>query len=139
MGDPVAEPLTPSLRPVRVEPRSEPVLLRGLIGAALRRARLHQRRTLRDVATTAQISVPYLSEVERGRKEASSEILAAVCQALDLTLEQLLDEVRLQLRARRPELPARALISEPSATDQWHPLAPPARYVTSGSVTMIAS
>ncbi len=68
-------------------------LLRTLVGAVLRRNRLAQRRTLADVARDARVSMPYLSEVERGRKEASSEILAAVCDALRIELPDLLAEV----------------------------------------------
>lgn len=72
-------------------------MLRWAIGAALRRARLQQGRTLRDVAEAAGVSLPYLSEVERGRKEASSEVLAAVCRALGLSLLDLLDRARAEL------------------------------------------
>jgi transcriptional regulator with XRE-family HTH domain len=68
-------------------------LLRHVIGAALRRIRLDDGRTLREVALTANISMPYLSEIERGRKEPSSEILAGICAALGLTLVDLLHEV----------------------------------------------
>jgi len=68
------------------------MLLRHVIGAALRRIRLNDGRTLRDVASSANISMPYLSEIERGRKEPSSEILAGICAALDLTLVDLLHE-----------------------------------------------
>jgi len=68
-------------------------LLRKLIGEVLRRRRLEQRRTLADVARRARVSVPYLSEVERGRKEASSEVLAAVCDALRVELSDVLAEV----------------------------------------------
>src|SRR5262249_48141539 len=70
--------------------RRERPLLRTLIGAALRRARLEQGRTLAEVAREARVSMPYLSEVERGRKEASSEVLAAVCDALRIDLADLL-------------------------------------------------
>src|SRR3954465_10615642 len=66
-------------------PRPRP-LLRMLLGDILRRNRLQQRRTLGDVARAAQVSLPYLSEVERGRKEASSEVVAAVCAALRIEL-----------------------------------------------------
>ncbi|MEU3253800.1 helix-turn-helix transcriptional regulator [Streptomyces sp. NPDC006997] len=92
------EPLRPeSARPEPVRPDAvrrpeaarEP-LWRDLVGDVLRRERLAQERTLKDVADTARISVPYLSEVERGRKEASSEVLAAAAGALDLTLGDLL-------------------------------------------------
>jgi transcriptional regulator with XRE-family HTH domain len=68
-------------------------LLRMLVGDVLRRNRLNQHRTLSDVARDARVSVPYLSEVERGRKEASSEVLAAVCDALRIELGDLLAEV----------------------------------------------
>jgi transcriptional regulator with XRE-family HTH domain len=68
-------------------------LLRTLVGEALRRHRLEQRRTLAEVAAAACVSLQYLSEVERGRKEPSSEILAAVCDSLRIQLSDLLAEV----------------------------------------------
>ncbi|MBF6146462.1 transcriptional regulator [Nocardia sp. 852002-20019_SCH5090214] len=68
-------------------------LLREAIGESLRRARIAQSRTLREVSTSARVSLGYLSEVERGRKEASSELLAAICQALDVPLSQVLVDV----------------------------------------------
>ncbi|MGW3286250.1 helix-turn-helix domain-containing protein [Streptomyces sp. NPDC001002] len=74
--------------PVTPAPR-EP-LWRDLVGDVLRRERLAQERTLKDVADAARISMPYLSEVERGRKEASSEVLAAAAHALGLGLGDLL-------------------------------------------------
>ncbi|GLY19127.1 helix-turn-helix transcriptional regulator [Kineosporia rhizophila] len=77
------------------------MLLRGLIGTVLRRIRLGQGRTLKDVAETARVSVPYLSEVERGRKEASSELLASICEALGLDMMDLLSEVRFELETER--------------------------------------
>jgi transcriptional regulator with XRE-family HTH domain len=69
------------------------VLLRRLLGDVLRRHRIRQSRTLRDVSTSAGVSLGYLSEVERGRKEASSELLAAICGALDVTMSEVLREV----------------------------------------------
>jgi transcriptional regulator with XRE-family HTH domain len=69
------------------------VLLRRLLGEVLRRHRLRQSRTLRDVSTAAGVSLGYLSEVERGRKEASSELLASICAALDVSLAEVLREV----------------------------------------------
>ena len=69
------------------------VLLRHLLGDALRRLRLRQGRTLREVSAAARVSLGYLSEVERGRKEASSELLAAICAALDTPLSQVFREV----------------------------------------------
>ncbi|WP_433683824.1 helix-turn-helix domain-containing protein [Nocardia sp. CA-119907] len=68
-------------------------LLREAIGDSLRRARLAQSRTLREVSTSARVSLGYLSEVERGRKEASSELLAAICAALDVPLSRVLWDV----------------------------------------------
>ena len=68
------------------------MLLRYAIGSALRRIRLDRELTLRTVADTARISMPYLSEIERGRKEPSSEILEVICRALGLTLVDLLAE-----------------------------------------------
>lgn len=80
-------------------------LLRRVIGTALRRARRDRGKTLRDVAEAARVSVQYLSEVERGRKEASSEVLAAICGAHGWTILDLLDEVRAELRGElRPEV-----------------------------------
>ena len=67
--------------------------LRQAVGEALRRRRLAQGRTLREVAEAAGMSLTYLSEVERGRKEASSEVVEAVCAALRLVLPDLLFEV----------------------------------------------
>lgn len=66
------------------------VLLREAIGDRLRHARTNQQRTLREVSRAARVSLGYLSEVERGRKEASSELLAAICDALELPLSDLL-------------------------------------------------
>jgi transcriptional regulator with XRE-family HTH domain len=69
------------------------VLLRHLLGDVLRRLRMRQGRTLREVSASARVSLGYLSEVERGQKEASSELLAAICQALDTPLSQVFREV----------------------------------------------
>ncbi|WP_163548894.1 helix-turn-helix domain-containing protein [Candidatus Frankia nodulisporulans] len=69
------------------------VLLRRMIGEALRRRRQDQHRTLREVSSAARVSLGYLSEVERGQKEASSELLAAICEALGVRLADLLREV----------------------------------------------
>ena len=74
-----------------------PLLLREVLGDMLRRARTKQRRTLREVSDAARVSLGYLSEVERGRKEASSELLSAICGALDVPLSQLLLDAGAQL------------------------------------------
>ena len=67
-------------------------LLREVIGDVLRRARIDQGRTLREVSDSARVSLGYLSEVERGRKEASSELLSAICGALDVPLSRVLSD-----------------------------------------------
>jgi transcriptional regulator with XRE-family HTH domain len=86
-----------------------PSLLREVLGDVLRRARTKQRRTLREVSDAARVSLGYLSEVERGRKEASSELLGAICAALDVPLSQLLVEAGEQLaRRERALVPASA-------------------------------
>lgn len=72
-------------------------LLRKAIGERLRRVRTDQHRTLREVSRSARVSLGYLSEVERGRKEPSSELLAAICAALDLPLDELLRGVATDL------------------------------------------
>src|SRR5262252_4169838 len=66
------------------------VLLRHLLGDALRRLRLRQGRTLREVSSAARVSLGYLSEVERGQKEASSELLSSICTALDVPMSVVL-------------------------------------------------
>jgi transcriptional regulator with XRE-family HTH domain len=68
-------------------------VLRHEIGDVLRGARRRQGRTLREVSSAARVSLGYLSEVERGQKEASSELLAAICAALSLPLSVVLREV----------------------------------------------
>jgi transcriptional regulator with XRE-family HTH domain len=69
-----------------------PPLVREVIGDVLRRARTSQGRTLREVSDSARVSLGYLSEVERGRKEASSELLNAICDALDVPLSAVLTD-----------------------------------------------
>jgi transcriptional regulator with XRE-family HTH domain len=68
------------------------LLLREVIGEVLRRARTSQGRTLREVSDSARVSLGYLSEVERGRKEASSELLGAICSALEVPLSRVLSD-----------------------------------------------
>jgi transcriptional regulator with XRE-family HTH domain len=69
------------------------VLLRRVIGDALRARRQSQQRTLREVSTAANVSLGYLSEIERGQKEASSELLSSICDALGAQLSAVLREV----------------------------------------------
>ena len=74
-------------------------LLRTHIGSTLRSARVAQGRTLRDVAKGARVSLGYLSEVERGQKEASSELLNSICAALELQLSAVIADISLKLKA----------------------------------------
>ncbi|MGB2721444.1 MAG: helix-turn-helix transcriptional regulator [Rhodococcus sp. (in: high G+C Gram-positive bacteria)] len=73
------------------------LLLREALGDSLRRTRVAQSRTLREVSNTARVSLGYLSEVERGRKEASSELLAAICDALAVPLSDVMSDVSVTL------------------------------------------
>jgi transcriptional regulator with XRE-family HTH domain len=93
-------------------------LLRGVLGDTLRGRRLRQRRTLREVSGAARVSLGYLSEVERGQKEASSELLASICDALDVKLSDLLSEVSETMRrseraAEVARMPGRVTIPAP--------------------------
>ena len=106
-------------------------LLRTQLGTTLRGHRQRQRRTLRDVSGAARVSLGYLSEVERGQKEASSELLASICDALDLELADLLAEVSQELRgggAARPAAvrPVADEAAEQPAAEQATPAAPAA-------------
>jgi hypothetical protein len=87
------------------------VLMRQVIGEELRRRRNEQSRTLRDVSRDAQVSLGYLSELERGQKEASSELLAAICSALDTPLSSLLAGVSSEVARREAMLSDRAQFS----------------------------
>ena len=78
------------------------VVLRSLLGDALRETRLRQERTLKEVSQAARVSLGYLSEVERGQKEASSELLASICQALGVRLSDVLRRVSEDLAALEP-------------------------------------
>ncbi|MCL1897273.1 MAG: helix-turn-helix domain-containing protein [Micrococcales bacterium] len=81
---------------VQAKPEGGPrqvALLRSELGQVLRSVRQRQRRTLRDVSVAARVSLGYLSEVERGQKEASSELLASICEALDLPMSATLRQV----------------------------------------------
>jgi transcriptional regulator with XRE-family HTH domain len=95
------------------------VLLRHLLGDALRRLRLRQGRTLREVSAAARVSLGYLSEVERGQKEASSELLSSICSALGTPLSQVLREVS-------DNFALAELQSEPVLTGAREPVGTPA-------------
>lgn len=69
------------------------VVFRRLLGEVLRSRRVEQGRSLRDLCADASVSLGYMSEIERGHKEASSELLASICAALDAPLSEILSEV----------------------------------------------
>ena len=90
-------------------------LLRTHLGSTLRSARVAQGRTLREVAKSARVSLGYLSEVERGQKEASSELLNAICSALDLTLSTVLTDVTELIK--RHETPVLTVVASEDISD----------------------
>ncbi|MGI8868724.1 MAG: helix-turn-helix domain-containing protein [Mycobacteriales bacterium] len=108
------------------------VLLRRALGDTLRGERLSQHRTLREVSSAARVSLGYLSEIERGQKEASSELLSAICDALEVGVSEVLrgasdnlhqSEVAEQVAAERVVLPvrtglARKVVIPPPAEDR---------------------
>lgn len=107
------------------------ILLRRVIGDALRARRQSQHRTLREVSTAANVSLGYLSEIERGQKEASSELLAAICDALGAQLSELLREVSQTVEVAESHttapahVPAAPALVGPVRRDIGHPV--PAR------------
>ena len=90
------------------------ILLRRLLGDVLRERRRDQGRTLREVSGAARVSLGYLSEVERGQKEASSELLGSICEALEVPLSEVLREVSDNL-ALAESMPVVAPAAAPSA------------------------
>jgi hypothetical protein len=80
------------------------LLVREAMGEALRELRLEQRKTLRDVSSKAQVALGYLSEVERAHKEASSEVVASICEALDIPLSDFLRTVSDKIAASEPSV-----------------------------------
>jgi len=94
--------------------RTQP-LLRHLVGGILRERREEQGRTLRDVADDARVSLAYLSEVERGRKEASSEVLVAICRALGMRLVDLVGAAHAQLAQAEGRIVVDLAADAPSA------------------------
>jgi transcriptional regulator with XRE-family HTH domain len=69
------------------------LLFRASLGDVLRAERMRQGMTLRELSSSARVSLGYISEIERGQKEASSELLAALCEALDVPLSGVLRQV----------------------------------------------
>ncbi len=101
------------------------VVLRREIGDVLRGARQGQGRTLREVSSAARVSLGYLSEIERGQKEASSELLGSICEALDVPLSLVLREVSDRVAVAEglsiPDTPAELERSLGRGTGGWTP------------------
>jgi DNA-binding XRE family transcriptional regulator len=110
---PASQPLPPEPRPP--EPRPPEPLWREVLGQRLRALRREQRETLAETAGRAGISPQYLSEVERGRKEPSSEMIAALAGALGTTLIDLTEQVAGDLRRQQAFAP-RAARTRPAGT-----------------------
>jgi transcriptional regulator with XRE-family HTH domain len=89
-------------------------VLREIVGSTLRATRMRQARTLREVSSSARVSLGYLSEIERGQKEASSELLAAICGALEVELSDLFAEVSQTLRREEKLAAAGRLAAVPA-------------------------
>ncbi|MFC5909116.1 helix-turn-helix domain-containing protein [Streptacidiphilus monticola] len=110
------------------------ILLRRLLGDVLRRQRQRQGRTLREVSAAARVSLGYLSEVERGQKEASSELLSAICDALDVRMSEVMREVSDELalaelasgESGRPVLVEPVTVPAPPGGDRVSALMPKA-------------
>lgn len=94
------------------------MLVRHAIGSVLRRIRTERGTTLRELSETSRVSVPYLSEIERGRKEASSEILAALCRVLGISEGELLTRVAAEFAGAQvlTLVPEREIAREPAST-----------------------
>lgn len=84
------------------------VLFRRSLGDVLRSRRMHRGLTLREVSAEARVSLGYISEIERGQKEASSELLASLCAALDVPLSDVLREVSVEVAQHEATLAAEA-------------------------------
>ncbi|MEU0086476.1 helix-turn-helix transcriptional regulator [Streptomyces sp. NPDC006274] len=132
-------PLRPAAGPASGRGGREP-LWRHVVGGVLRRERLAQERTLKDVADAARISVPYLSELERGRKEASSEVLAAAAHALGYGLADLLALTHRELvRPARVTTVRSATVRSTAVRSATVPLSrPEARAALPGDVRLAA-
>ncbi|MGN9776727.1 helix-turn-helix domain-containing protein [Micromonospora sp. H33] len=114
------------------------VLLRRVIGDALRTRRQGQHRTLREVSSAANVSLGYLSEIERGQKEPSSELLAAICDALGARLSELLREVS-DTVALAEQMPGVLVPVQDEPVEQRTPVPPAVRKAASRSVRQVAS
>ena len=95
MAEIIPFPTSPSSRKVD---QPDPVKFRDAVGDVLRQERHEQERTLSEVAEDAAVSLQYLSEVERGRKEVSSDLLESICVALEIEVADVLERTAKRLR-----------------------------------------
>ena len=86
------------------------VLFRRQLGDVLRGERMRRGMTLRELSSGARISLGYISEIERGQKEASSELLASLCEALDVPLSEVLREVSDTVATEEARIAAEAVV-----------------------------
>jgi transcriptional regulator with XRE-family HTH domain len=115
------------------------MLLRHAIGSALRRLRLNRGLTLRQLSDASRVSLPYLSEVERGRKEASSEILSTICIVLGLSVADLLRETDAEFaRAEPAVLDIRSRMRD-DADDELHEISLSPRTTAGGQTLLLAA
>ena len=101
-----------TIRPVNQPASGEQALLRRELGEVLREYRQRQGRTLREVSSDARVSLGYLSEVERGQKEASSELLSSICKALNVPLSHVLRLVADRVDCAAGRVPARLRVPD---------------------------
>jgi transcriptional regulator with XRE-family HTH domain len=110
-------------------------ILRHVVGETLRTVRLRQSRTLREVSASARVSLGYLSEIERGHKEPSSELLASICDALDVPMSEIFLTVSNTLR--KQERVAEHAVVLTSRTGPSHIVASPSRTAIESQVHAI--
>ena len=91
------------------------LLFRASLGDVLRAERMRQGMTLRELSSSARVSLGYISEIERGQKEASSELLSALCEALDVPLSGVLREVSEHVESQELAL---EVVTAPAAPDE---------------------
>ncbi len=89
------------------------VLFRRFLGDVLRSERMQRGLTLREVSAEARVSLGYISEIERGQKEASSELLASLCAAMDLPLSEVLRDVSSAIALEEVALGLRPVAATP--------------------------
>jgi len=116
------------------------MLVRHAIGSVLRRIRTERGTTLRELSESSRVSVPYLSEIERGRKEASSEILAALCRVLGISEGELLTRVAAEFAGAQvlTLVPEREIEREPASTLELQAASVGGGAQTSGVVALAA-